>query len=200
MSRALEANEIGLTLDIAKALRPFLSQEDNREALRHVYITTEVFVASDGQSLIEQQVHHSERGPISHGWEPKLLPCEYLTVIRKKSEMLVVNLHTGSVEVRGLGPLYPIRLPEVSNKTASGQEYPRYLKLLEVAETGHHVATLGINPLLVARAMAVRKTEAPLVLRIPPNTVGSDYIATGVLFEVPTEGIRGLLMPMRVRS
>ena len=189
-------NEVSLTQSIAKVLRPFLS-DTHRTALQHLYITKDVLVASDGQSIVERQVQAHERGTVSRGWEPKLLPREYLTLLRKVSEWMTVNLLDGSVEIMGNGPIYPIRLPPVSSKTQDGQEYPAYHKVFD-ASSFKEVATLGINPKLVARAMAVRQTHSPLVLRIPPNTGKLDHIVTGVPFEIPNDGIRGLLMPMRI--
>ena len=198
----VKARELGISYALARQLRAFTRKDERPSPLKSVLVTPEFLVATNGHALVEVSVEETIQGlPKTEDGLSWLIHRDKLLLVRKKSELLAINMATGDLEVRGEGETYPLRLP-AAPRNGDGMTYPKYGTILDEADKIHAVATLGINPELTARVVALTsgsRGTKQVILEVPPNAGHEDHVQTCVPFRVSGRKVRGLLMPMRVR-
>jgi hypothetical protein len=195
------ANQVAFDHFTSKALRIFTVNEEYREPLRYIFVNKLEAVATDGKALVRIP-HEREDLNAEKAW---LIHRDALLLPKKKADVLVLDLLNGELTVEGEGAIYPLRLP-YAKRNGDGLTYPEFEQVIATAEETTKVATLGINPELIQRAMvAVGKTGDGIILEIPENSDpyeidGEPHVQTSVPFRLLHGKTTGLLMPMLVRD
>lgn len=167
------------------------SKDATRYVLKHVLVTPELAVATDGRRLLAMCVDDTEADKL-----PALLPAHVVAAACKgtRKQVFAQQLEIGetTATVREIGEA---RVFELSHDTPAGK-FPVFWKVVPDAKA--HTLKIGINVDLLAglaKAMGAGGNHGGVTLHLDPSALNGGMIVTAGNPE--GNNAVGILMPMR---